>query len=188
MSNPISSLESTVINNAVSNMSDTELCNILKTIPIDVEIDTLIKCEQDNLDKIYRVKRENIENLSYEDTDSDEMKRVMECITQFSLNENPSIDDFMKISREMEWMISELKNDNERCKSDLSSLTLAYEKMRGNFFMYKDDLCDESLKVCKEKTEYTEGLIRLRYKTLETNIQTIKALEYIIQNISTQIT
>lgn len=183
--NSISTLDTTTINSAVSAMTDTELCNIMSSITKDVEIDTLIKCDRESLDKIYRVKRENVEELIKRDTDED-THRVVECITEFSEKENPTFYDFMKVCEEMTWMVSELKKDNERCEKDITDLELAYEKLRENFFMYEEDLCEESVKVCKEKMDYTEGLIRLRYKTLETNTQSIKGLEHIVQSMTSE--
>lgn len=180
--NTISNLQSSSINSAVSQMSDTELCGVLSSINKEIEVDTLIKCDQESLDKIYRVKREYVETLIKDE--DEETQRVMKCITEFGSKDNPTFYDFMKVAGEMVWMISELKKDNERCVNDISSLELAYEKLRENFFMYKEDLCDESIKVCNEKMEHTEGLIRLRYKALETNSQSIMGLERIIQSMS----
>lgn len=180
--NTISSLQSSSINSAVSQMSDTELCGVLSSINKETEVDTLIKCDQESLDKIYRVKRENVEILIKDD--DEETKRVMECVMEFVSKENPTFDDYMKISREMIWMVEELKKDSERCENDITSLRFAYEKCRENFFMYEEDLCEESVKVCKEKMDHAEGLIRLRYKTLETNTQSIMGLEKIIQSMS----
>ena len=180
--NTISTLQSSSINSAVSQMSDTELCGVLSSINKETEVDTLIKCDQESLDKIYRVKRENVETLIKDD--DDDTQRVMECIIEFGSKENPTFDDYMKVATEMAWMVEELKKDNDRCEKDITSLELAHKKCRENFFMYEEDLCEESIKVCKEKMEHTEGLIRLRYKTLETNTQSIMGLERIIQSMS----
>lgn len=182
MTNPISSFNSSVINDSVSKMSDTELCNVLKSITLEMEVETLIKCDQDSLDKIYKVKRDNVEDLiSY--SEDDETQRIIEIISDFQNITSPTFEDYMKITREMSIMINKLKDDNEKCKSDIESLEFALNKMDENFIMYKDDLCDDSLKVCKEKYEHTEGLIRLRRKMFETNTQSIKGLEKIIENI-----
>lgn len=182
----LSSLDSTTINNAVSQMSDTELCGVLSTINHEEEIDSLIKCDRESLDKIYRVKRENVDEIIKKDATAEadeDTQRVMKTVIEFSEKENPAFDDYMKVSKEMIWMISVLKEDNERCESDITSLELAYEKMRENFFMYEEDLCEDSLKVCKEKMEYTEGLIRLRYKTFEINTESISGLEKIVKSM-----
>lgn len=183
----ISTLDSDTINNAISNMSDKELCDILSTLTKEAEVDILIKCDNDSLDKIYKIKRENVENLITRGKDDidDEMKRVIECIAEFESKDNHTVDDYIKISVEMKWMISELKKDIILCEKDISSLEQAYQKMIENLFMYKDDLCDESLKVCKEKIHHTEGLIRLRYKTIKNNNNSINVLEHIVESIST---
>jgi len=183
--NTISSLQSTVINSAISQMSDTELCNVLLSINNTTETDTLIKCDQESLDKIFRVKRENIETIIEKEENMDEdISRVMECVTNFAAKDNPSFDDYKKVVKEMSWVIDELKKDNKRCENDILSLELALEKCQENFFMYEEDLCEDSVKICKEKMETTEGLIRLRYKTLETNTQSIKGLERVVQSLT----
>ena len=79
--------------------------------------------------------------------------------------------------------IGKLNEENEKCKSDIDSLESSLNKMDENFIMYKEDLCDDSLKVCKDKYEHTEGLIRLRRKNVELNTQLIKGLEKIIEQI-----
>lgn len=178
--NTISSLSSSVINIAVSQMSDTEICGVISSIGYHTEVDTLIKCNQESLDKIYRVKREKVDDLIHKSDDED-TQRVMQCIQDFGTKENPTFDDYMSISREMSWMIGKLQEDNKRCESDIITLESTLQKFKENIFMYNDDLEEDSRKVCDKKIEQTEGLIRLRKKTLETNSQSIEGFEKIVK-------
>ena len=163
-------------------MSETELYNVLKSIDIDTEIETLIKCDQNSLDKIYKVKRDNVDKFIESSTD-EETRRVVGIVSDFQNIINPTYDDYIVITKEMMKTIGKLNEENEKCKSDIDSLESSLNKMDENFIMYKEDLCDDSLKVCKDKYEHTEGLIRLRRKNVELNTQLIKGLEKIIEQI-----
>jgi hypothetical protein len=179
-SNPytISSLDSSVINSEVSRMSDTELCGVLSLIDKSTEVDIMIKCDDDSLDKIRRVTRENSEALLTDD--GVESGRVIDCIAEFESKDNPSIEDYMKVADEMALVIDQLKEDSKRCEDDITRLEIILRQCEENFSMYREDLDEESVEICEEKITHTTGLIRLRRKTLESNKETISALGSIV--------
>lgn len=175
--------DSETINSAVSNMSDTELSNILINTPSDVAIDTLVKCNDDSLDKIFRVRFEQSDEFIKQQAD-DETKRLINVVDNFFKNENPNIEDFMNILKETSLISEQLKKENMVCENDIKNLESAIDLLKGNMFMYKDDIDSELLKQCNEKLKYTEGLVRLRYKTLKHNTLLLNNLENIIKLIN----
>lgn len=175
--------DSETINTAVSNMSDTELSNILINTPSDVAIDTLVKCNDDSLDKIFRVRFENSDEF-IKKSDDEETMRIVNIVDNFFKNENPNIEDFMNILKETCSISDQLKKENITCENDIKNLESAIDLLKGNMYMYKDDIDSELLKQCDEKLKYTEGLVRLRYKTLKHNTLLLNNLENIVKCIN----
>jgi hypothetical protein len=180
----ICSLESSVINKSISSMSDQQLCEVILSLSPQEQVEILIKCDVESLDKIFKIKRENVENLiDREEVDSD-TKRAMDLVNDIESKDNPTIDDYIKICNELKWICEELSLDNDRCNSDISSLEKVLDEMRRNICMYHEDLDESCLIKCREKVTHVEGLIRLRSKTREHNNENIRSFQTMISTIT----
>ena len=169
----VSTQSSLEINKAISIMSEEELVNIISTIGEEEEVNILQKCDQESLNKIFKTKRENVDKIVLTKTEGiDEIKEIE--------NGGENDETVCALVNQMKIKLVELRDDNNRCETDIVILSQCLQKLKENIFMNKDDMDDESINICNDKLEETEGLIRLRYKTMENNTYSINMMESIV--------